>query len=107
VAKTAGSGTATADAATFTPVAARVYELTYTISGWAAGANRTLTPSIGGKAGTAISADGTYTEQITATNTTVLTFTPTGTDAANVACVLDSVTVKYYTPSGRVTIFFV
>lgn len=107
VAKTAGAGTATADAATFTPVATVTYELIFTISGWSAAANRTLTPSIGGTAGTAISADGTYTQQITATNATVLTFTPTGTDAANVACTLDSVTVKKYTPQGRVIIYII
>ncbi len=108
VAKTAGgAGTLTADAATFTPVATIVYELIYTISGWSTAANRTLTPSIGATDGTAISANGTYTEQITAGDGTVLTFTPTGTDAANVACVIDSVTVKKYTPQGRVTIFII
>ena len=105
IAKTAGTGTAADDL--FAAIATRSYELTYTVSGWAAAADRTLTPSIGGKNGTAISADGTYTETIVATNTNGLVFTPTGTDAANVALVLDSVTVKYATPQGRVTIFFV
>jgi hypothetical protein len=105
--KAAGTGTATCDAATFTPIAARIYELTFTIGGWAAAANRTLTPSIGATDGTAISADGTYTQTITATNGTVLTFTPTGSDATNVACTLDSVSVKYLTPKGRVTIFII
>jgi hypothetical protein len=105
IAKTAGTGTASDNS--FAAVALRVYELTFTVSGWAAAVNRTLTAKIGNVAGTAISADGTYTQTITAANTNGLVFTPTGTDATNVACVLDSVTVKYLTPKGRVTIFIV
>jgi hypothetical protein len=105
--KAAGSGTATCDTGTFDPIANRVYELTFTIGGWATAVNRSLTPSIGATDGTAITADGTYTQIITATNTTILTFTPTGSDAANVACTLDSVSVKYSTPKGRAVIHII
>lgn len=105
IAKTAGSGTATD--ASFAAVATRSYELVYTVGGWSAAANRTLTPSIGGTNGTAVSANGTYTETIVATNTGGVIFTPTGTDASNVACTLDSVTVKYATPKGRIILHFV
>lgn len=53
------------------------YELSYTISNWTAG---TITPSWGGWTGTAVSANGTYTERIVPTSvTTGLAFTPSNT----------------------------
>jgi hypothetical protein len=105
IAKTGGTGTA-GDTA-FAAIANRVYEITFTVAGWSAAANRSLTCSIGGANGTPVTAGGTYTQVITAANTNGLLFTPTGTDATNVACTLDSVTVKYYTPQGRVIIYMV
>lgn len=54
----------------------REYLLTYTISNWTAG---TVTPSMAGFTGTAVSADGTYTERFMATATTVINFTPSNT----------------------------
>lgn len=53
------------------------YLLTYTISNWTAG---TVTPSFGGWTGTAVSADGTYTERFVATSATnLVAFTPSNT----------------------------
>ena len=54
----------------------REYLLTYTISNWTVG---TITPTIGGFTGTAVSANGTYTERFVATSTAALTFTPSNT----------------------------
>lgn len=79
-------GTETITHDNFAPVAGRTYRLTYTISSWSAG---TVTPSLGGVAGTAVGADGTYTEEITATGTDALVFTPSNTSRFT----LDSVTV--------------
>jgi hypothetical protein len=105
IVKTAGTGTASD--ATFAAIATRVYEVTFTISSWSAAANRSLTCSVGATDGTAVSADGTYTQVITATNTNGLIFTPTGTDATNVGCILDTVTIKYSTPAGRTILHFI
>lgn len=103
IAKTAGAGTAADD--TFAATAGRIYDVTYTIAGWATAANRGLKCTCGGVDGTTRTADGTYTDTITATGTGGVLFTPTGTDAANVACTLDSVTVKLSTPRGRAIIW--
>jgi len=54
----------------------REYLLTYTISGWTVG---TVTPTVGGFTGTAVSANGTYTERFVASSSAALTFTPTNT----------------------------
>lgn len=71
----------------FAAVAGRTYRLSYTLSSWTAG---TITPTIGGVAGTASSAaDGTYTCDITATGATGLSFAPT--NAARFT--IDSITV--------------
>ena len=59
-----------------TIVAGRKYCLTFTISSYSVGS---VTPSIGGTNGTSRSANGTYTEIITASDTTSLKFTPTNT----------------------------
>lgn len=106
IVKSAGSSGTAADSS-FSAVASRVYEVIFTVSSWSAAANRSLVCSVGGTSGTAVTADGTYTLTITAANTNGLIFTPTGSDAANVACVLDSVTIKYATPKGRTIIHFV
>lgn len=69
-------GTETVTHDNFAPVIGRTYRLAYTISSWTAG---TVTPTLGGTAGTAVGADGTYTEEITATTTDALVFTPSNT----------------------------
>lgn len=70
----------------FAAVIGRKYRLTYTISSWTVG---TVTPTLGGTAGTAVAADGTYTEDIVATTTAGLVFTPSNLSRFT----LDSVTV--------------
>lgn len=77
VTHTGGGGTAT-----LTPnpavniIIGGVYTLTYTISGVSAG---TVTPTLGGVAGTARSTNGRFIQAITATTTGNLFFTPTTT----------------------------
>lgn len=71
---------------TFAAVIGRTYRLSYTISSWTVG---TVTPTLGGVAGTAVGADGTYTEEITATTTDGLVFTPSNTSRFTI----DSITV--------------
>ena len=72
----------TSDTATLVPnpalniVIGGVYTLTYTISGVSAG---TITPTLGGAAGTARSTNGTFIQALTATPTANLIFTPTTT----------------------------
>lgn len=68
----------------------REYLLTYTISNWTVG---TVTPTVtgGSLTGTAVGANGTYTERfIAATSNGVLTFTPTNTARFTI----DSVSIK-------------
>lgn len=67
----AGSGTLSQDCSV---VVGETYILKYVVSSYVAG---TVTPSCGGATLTARSANGTYTEEFTATTTDVLTFTPT------------------------------
>lgn len=93
-----GDGTGTAADDTLAAVATRVYDVTYTISSLTVG---TVTVSLGGATGTARSANGTYTDTLTATTTAGLAFTPTNTARFT----LDSVTVKYNDPKGRLIIF--
>lgn len=71
----------------FTGYLQREYLLTYTISNWTVG---TVTPSVGGFTGTAVSANGTYTERFVATATTQLAFTPSNTARFTI----DSVSLK-------------
>ena len=61
--------------AAHTLVAGRKYTVTYTVSSFSAG---TVTFSVGGTAGTARSANGTYTEIIAAGSTQVIEFTGAG-----------------------------
>ncbi len=65
------------------------YRITFTISGWSVGS---VTPSLGGNAGTAVNADGTYTQFVWAASlpNTDLVFTPTNTSRFTI----DSVSVK-------------
>lgn len=56
--------------------ALREYQLTYTISNWTVG---TITPTIGGFTGTAVSANGTYVERFVALSTAALAFNPSNT----------------------------
>ena len=79
-----GTNTLTHD--TFAAVIGRTYRLSYTISSWTVG---TVTPTLGGVAGTAVGANGTYTEEITATTTDGLVFTPSNTSRFTI----DSITV--------------
>lgn len=69
-----GTGTLAEDA--FAAVVGHTYTVTYTISSLTVG---TVTPSLGGVTGTAVGADGTYTERFTATSTAGIAFTPTNT----------------------------
>lgn len=79
-------GTETITHDNFAAVIGRTYRLTFTISNWTVG---TVTATLGGTAGTAVGADGTYVQEITATTTDGLVFTPTNTSRFT----LDSVTV--------------
>lgn len=65
----------------------REYLLTYTISNWTVG---TVTPSVWWFTGTAVWANGTYTERFVALSSAVLAFTPTNTARFTI----DSVSIK-------------
>jgi len=81
-----GDGEGTAAHNNFAAIIGRTYLITYTISSLTEG---TVTPSLGGVTGTAVGADGTYTEVFKATSTGGLAFTPS--NAARFT--LDSVTI--------------
>ena len=66
-------------------VAERYYEVKFTISEKAGTAS--VTPSVGGVAGTAVSADGSYSETILTTGTGALTFAATGTGSFSIAAI--------------------
>ena len=70
----------------FAAVIGRTYTLKGTVSSWSAG---TVTPTLGGTAGAAVGEDGTFTQEITATTTDGLIFTPSNLSRFT----LDSVTV--------------
>jgi hypothetical protein len=72
---------------TFVPVIGKTYKVCFSISAWSVGS---VTPSLGGVSGTAVGADGDYTQYITATTTGALTFTPTSTSRFTI----DTVTVN-------------
>lgn len=71
--KAAGEGSGTLAEDGFAPTAGRTYRIIYTISSRTAGG---VTPSFGGETLTARTADGTYTEDVTASDVDKLTFTP-------------------------------
>lgn len=77
----------------FTPYTLREYELSYIITNWTVG---TVTPSIGGWTGTAVSANGTYTERFTAVSTGNITFTPSNTARFTI----DTISLKVTTGSN-------
>ncbi len=90
VAHTAGTTTLTQSSMNVT--IGGVYTVTYTITGMSAG---TVTVSIGGAAGTARSANGTYIQALTATTTGTLTFTPTTTFNGTIDDVHVGVTLSF------------
>jgi len=71
-----GDGTGTLAEDAFAAVIGHTYEVKFTISNWTVGS---VTPTCGGTAGTAVSADGSYTQRIKATTTGGILFTPTNT----------------------------
>jgi hypothetical protein len=79
-----GADTLTHDV--FAAVVGRTYRVAFTLSSWTVGA---VTPTCGGTAGTAFGEDGTSTQEITATTTDGLVFTPTNTSRFTI----DSITV--------------
>lgn len=97
---TIGGGVATASGAISTAieqtaavtlVAGQTYVVTYTITASAG----TLTPSVGGRNGTARNTSGTYTEQIVAGSTQAIAFTGAGFTGT-----LDNVTVAVAVSNG-------
>jgi len=81
---TGAISTAISQTSAITLIAGYTYTITYDITRTAG----TITPSIGGTAGTAQNADGTYTETIVAGSTQILAFTGAGFSGT-----LDNVTV--------------
>lgn len=87
----------------FAATAGHTYRTIYTVSGYASGG---IAIGIGGATGTVQTADGTYTEDITATTTDGLAFTPSGTSAMSVDDVYiydlsDTVYVTYITQAWK------
>lgn len=81
------AGTGTLAHNTLAAVAGEIYRVTFTVSGLTAG---DVTASFGGASGSTRSADGTYTETLTAVSTAGLSFTPSNTARLTI----DSVTVN-------------
>jgi len=81
------TGTGVLSHDSFVAIAGRRYRVTYTISAWTVG---TVTPSIGGGTGTAVAANGTYTEYFDADTTAGISFTPSSTARFTI----DTVTVE-------------
>jgi hypothetical protein len=101
--KASSTKTATLAHNTFAATVGHTYRTVYTISGYASGA---LTIGLGGASGTARTADGTYTEDITATTVGGLAFTPSGTSAMSINNVYiydlcDTVYVTYITQAWK------
>jgi len=101
--KASSTATATFAHDTFAATVGHTYRTVYTISGYASGA---LTIGLGGASGTARTADGTYTEDITATTTGGLAFTPSGTSAMSIDDVYiydlsDTIYVTYITQAWK------
>ncbi|MFA7301583.1 MAG: hypothetical protein WC069_04690 [Candidatus Shapirobacteria bacterium] len=86
------AGITTLSATTLNIVIGGVYTLTFTISGMSAG---TVTANLGGVAGTARSANGTYIQAFTATTTGTLIFTPTTTFNGTIDDVFVGVTLSF------------
>ena len=89
---------------TFTTIIGHTYTLVFTVSGLTSGS---VTPKVGGTTGTAVSANGTYTQQIVAGATSGgVVFTPTATTdrysiAATVSVADSDVFVTYVTQAWQ------
>lgn len=97
--KTSGTSTTlSSDSVYIAVVAGRYYRTQYTIAGYTSG---TCTISVGGTAGTARSANGTYVEVLTATNTNGIVFTASVSTAVfNISAVS---VVEWGAASGTIT----
>lgn len=96
-----GDGTGTLAEDAFAAEIGITYEISYVISNWTVGS---VTPTVGGTAGTAVSADGTYTERIKATTTGGILFTPTNTarfTIDTITCTPVSAKVTYITQAWK------
>jgi hypothetical protein len=94
------------------PEVGKTYAVRYKVSSWSAGANRSLTPSLGGATAPSwciATDDNSLTHSLIhcefkAVSTAGLVFTPTGSDAENVACILGPVSVAHVlTPNAAQT----
>ncbi len=96
--KTSGTATTLSSDSTYIPVVAgRFYRVQYTLA-WTSG---TCTVSIGGTAGTARGANGTFVEVITATNTNGIVFTAAA--STNVFTISAVSVVEWGTSSGTLS----
>lgn len=85
-----GTGALTQNVSLYT---LREYLLTYVLTNVTVGS---VTPTVGGFTGTAVSANGTYTERFVATSSSALTFTPTNTARFTI----DTISLKPLTGSN-------
>jgi hypothetical protein len=94
--KSSSTSTATLAHDTFAAVAGHTYRTIFTVSSYASGGVKI---GLGGQVGTVRSADGTYTEDITATTTGALAFTPSGTShlSVNTIYIYDITNTVYIT----------
>lgn len=101
--KASSTATATFAHDAFAATAGHTYRTIYTVSSYTSGGVKI---GLGGASGTIRTADGTYTEDITATTTGGLAFTPSGTSAMSVDDVYiydlsDTVYVTYITQAWK------
>ena len=101
--KASSTATATFAHNSFAATAGHTYRTIYTVSSYASGG---IKIGLGGASGTVRTADGTYTEDITATTTDGLAFTPSGTSAMSIDNVYiydlsDTVYVTYITQAWK------
>jgi hypothetical protein len=96
-----GDGTGTLSEDAFASEVGVTYELSYTISALTVGS---VTPTVGGVAGAAVSANGTYTERFTAVTVGGVLFTPTNTarfTIDSISCTPVSAKVTYVTQAWK------
>ena len=101
--KASSAATETLSHDAFAATAGHTYRTIYTVSSYASGG---IAIGLGGASGTIRTADGTYTEDITATTTDGLAFTPSGTSAMSIDNVYiydlsDTVYVTYITQAWK------
>ncbi len=101
--KASSTATATFAHDSFAATVGHTYRTVYTISSYASGG---VAIGLGGATGTVQTADGTYTEDITATTVGGLAFTPSGTSAMSIDDVYiydlsDTVYVTYITQAWK------